>query len=166
MSTKSYFSRFILLTAPTPSTATSIVHPKICKNLLDTFLLTASSSTSSTLGGTAHPGTYVDLRTLSVCALAVRAPPRVEELPAAVAGGGAPRNCAGWTLLGDVELSPSSSGSPPMPSGVGMTTWLSTFGSKDQFPFASSRFERGRRCPTVNTCRPSWFIVFGSTVNP
>ena len=73
MSTRSYFSRFILFTAPTPSTATSIVHPKICKNLLDTFLLTASSSTSSTLGGTAHPGTYVDLRTRSVCALPGRA---------------------------------------------------------------------------------------------
>src|ERR1700722_4463579 len=67
MRTKSYFSRFILLTAPTPSTATSIVHPNTCKNLLDSFRLTASSSTRSTRGGTAHPGTNVERRTRSFC---------------------------------------------------------------------------------------------------
>ena len=53
-----------------------------------------------------------------------------------------------------VGLCPSSSGPPPMPSGVGITTWLSALGSNDQFPFSSSRCERGR-CPTVNTCNPS-----------
>ena len=51
MSTRSYFSRFILFTAISPSTATSIVHPNTCKNLLLSFLLMASSSTSSTRGG-------------------------------------------------------------------------------------------------------------------
>lgn len=57
MSTKSYFSKFILFTALTPSTATSISHPNTCKNLLLSFRHTASSSTKSTLGGIAHPGT-------------------------------------------------------------------------------------------------------------
>ena len=66
INTRSYFSKFILFTAPTPSTATSIVHPLTCRNLLLNLLLTRSSSTKSTLGGTAHPGTYVDRRTLNV----------------------------------------------------------------------------------------------------
>ena len=68
INTKSYFSKFILFTALTPSTATSAVHPNTCKNLLLNFLLIASSSTSNTLRGTAHPGTNVDLLTLSFCA--------------------------------------------------------------------------------------------------
>ena len=71
MRTKSYLSKFILLTATTPSTATSIVHPKTCKNLLESFRLTASSSTSNTRGGTAQPGTNVDRRTRNFCALPV-----------------------------------------------------------------------------------------------
>lgn len=53
MRTKSYFSKFILLTALTPSTATSVAQPKTCRNLLESFLQTASSSTRRTLGGTA-----------------------------------------------------------------------------------------------------------------
>ena len=166
MSTRSYFSRFILFTAPTPSTATSIVHPNICKNLLDTFLLTASSSTKSTLGGTAHPGTYVDLLTLSVCALPGLPLPADEPAAEADEGAGALMNPVGPGTAAEDELSPSSSGSPPMPSGVGMTTWLRTLASNAQFPFASSSDERGIRWPTVNTCSPSWFIVLASTASP
>src|ERR1700683_3736856 len=52
---------------PTPSTATSIVHPNTCKNLLDICRFTSSSSTNSTRGGTAQPGTNVDRRTWSFC---------------------------------------------------------------------------------------------------
>ena len=66
MSTRSYFSRFILFTAPTPSTATSIVHPKTCRNLEESLRETASSSTKRTRGGTAQPGTNVDRRTRRV----------------------------------------------------------------------------------------------------
>ena len=66
ISTKSYFSKFILFTATTPSTATSIVHPKTCRNLLESLRETASSLTSRTRGGTAQPGTNVERRTRSV----------------------------------------------------------------------------------------------------
>jgi len=52
--TKSYFSKFILVTASIPSTATSVVHPNTCKNLILMFLLTASSSTNRTRGGAAQ----------------------------------------------------------------------------------------------------------------
>lgn len=57
ISTRSYFCIFILLTALTPSTATSIWHPKTSRNLLLSLRQTASSSTSKTRGGTAQPGT-------------------------------------------------------------------------------------------------------------
>lgn len=57
MSTRSYFCAFILLTALTPSTATSIWHPNFSKNLELSFRQTVSSSTSNTRGGTAQPGT-------------------------------------------------------------------------------------------------------------
>ena len=43
------------------------MHPNTCKNLLLNLRLTASSSTSSTRGGTAQPGTNVDRRTRSFC---------------------------------------------------------------------------------------------------
>jgi hypothetical protein len=69
LSTKSYFSKFILSTAPTPSIATSIVHLNTCKNLLDIRQFTSSSSTNSTRGGTTQPGTNVDRRTRSFCAV-------------------------------------------------------------------------------------------------
>jgi hypothetical protein len=66
MSTKLYFSKFILSAAPTPSTATSIIHPNTCKNLLDILRFT-SLSTSKTQGGTAHPGVNDNLLTRSFC---------------------------------------------------------------------------------------------------
>lgn len=59
MSTMSYLSRFILLTASMPSWATSKVHPAICRSFDATMRQVASSSTSSTLGGTDHDGTKV-----------------------------------------------------------------------------------------------------------
>src|SRR6267142_235064 len=136
INTRSYFSKFILLTAPTPSTATSIVHPKTCKNLLDSFLLTASSSTNKTRGGTAHPGTYADLRTRRVCA-----------------EGGRAANCGagGFANVGD-GLTTSLSSVPFSGSG---SRPLSEFASKVQLPLASSSPERGSRWPSVNTCKPS-----------
>lgn len=67
MSTELYFSKFILPTAPTTSTTTSIIHPNTCKNLLDILRFTLLSSTSNIRGGTAHPGTNVDLLTCSFC---------------------------------------------------------------------------------------------------
>jgi hypothetical protein len=59
INTKSYFSRSVLFTA-TPTTVTSVVHRNTFKGLLLSCLLTASSSTRRTLGGTAQPGTNVD----------------------------------------------------------------------------------------------------------
>ncbi|KAI5989840.1 hypothetical protein EDC04DRAFT_2614269 [Pisolithus marmoratus] len=67
ISTKSYFSKFILFTALTPSTTTSIAHPSTCKNLLFSLQLMASLSMGSTHGGTAHLGTNVDLLTCNFC---------------------------------------------------------------------------------------------------
>src|SRR6266403_2880075 len=141
INTRSYFSRFILLTAPTPSTATSIVHPKTCKNLLDNFLLTASSSTNKTRGGTAHPGTYADLRTRRVCTEGARVSNETGAFP--VVGDGL------TTSFSSVLF--SGSGSRP----------LSEFASKVQLPFASSSPERGSRWPSVNTCKPSCEMVCG-----
>lgn len=66
MSTRSYLCRFICATALSPSTATSIVTPKPWRNLLESLHISASSSTRRILGGIAHPGTYVLLRTRSV----------------------------------------------------------------------------------------------------
>ena len=45
----------------------SIVHPNTCKNLLDIRWFTSSSSTNSTCGGTAQPGTIVDRHMRSFC---------------------------------------------------------------------------------------------------
>lgn len=75
MSTRSYFCIFILLTALTPSTATSISHPKISRNLLLSFLQTESSSTKRTRGGTAHPGTFDSLRWFDNAGLEATVPP-------------------------------------------------------------------------------------------
>jgi hypothetical protein len=47
----------------------SIMHPNTCKNFLDIRQFTSLSSTNSTRGGTAQPGTNVDRRTRSFCAV-------------------------------------------------------------------------------------------------
>jgi hypothetical protein len=46
-----------------------IVHPNTCKNFLDIRQFTSLSSTNSTHGGTAQPGTNVDCCTHSFCAV-------------------------------------------------------------------------------------------------
>src|ERR1700742_3783460 len=61
MSTKLYFSEFILSTALTPFTAMSIIHPNTCKNLLGTLRFTSLSSTDNIRGGTTHLGTNINL---------------------------------------------------------------------------------------------------------